>query len=137
MQQKKYNLKLSKNEAFELTVVFTDSAAQPIPLSSISGDTKMQVRTYNDVSAPLVASVALSTTTLANFVVPTFYFPETNSNTFVLYIPQPCIEGAPFNALQVGTRYFYDLVAIVERVPRGPKVLLSGTIEIETGITDV
>jgi hypothetical protein len=137
MQQRKYNIKLSKNEAFELTVVFTDNGANPIPLSAINGDTKMQVRTYNDVSAPLITTVSLSTSTLSNFSVPTFYFPPDNNNMFVLYIPQPSIEGLPFGAMEIGKRYFYDLVAVVDRVPRSPKVLLSGTIQIESGVTDV
>ena len=137
MQQKKYNLKLSKNEAFELTVQFTDNAAQPIPLSSTSGDTKMQVRTQNDVSSTLIATVSVSTTTLSNFSVPTFYFPETDGNVFVFYIPQQSIEGSPFNAMEPNKTYYYDLVATVSRVPKSPKILLAGTIQISSGITDV
>lgn len=137
MQHKKYNIELSQNEAFELTIVFTDSSGQPIPLSSVSGDTKMQVRTQNDVNSTLIATVNQSTTTLSNFAVPTFYFPDSDDNMFVFYIPQQSIEGSPFNAMEANKNYYYDIVATVNRVPKSPKILLAGIIQISSGITDV
>lgn len=131
------DLTVYKNATFETTFVYVDSNDNPIYLGNTFA--KMQIRPLdNNTSTPVVTIDTVVTSPPSEAGNPCFYFPYTapnpNSNTVILYIPQPDAESV-FNTLTPTQKYFYDI--IVEKSSGAKVRLVSGRFTILSGVTDV
>mgnify|MGYP000883532535 CR=1 FL=1 len=109
----RFDIKLTKNEAYQATFDYYDSLGQAIPLSTVSGDTKMSVRNVNDNSSTPVVTINTSTDDIsALLTTPKFFFPPEATNRFMLYIPQAFLVDAStgFSQPNVASTLYYDIV---------------------------
>ena len=109
----RFDINLTKNETYQATFEYTDSLGQNIPISSVSGDTKMSVRNVNDNASTPVVTINTSTDDISTLTTtPKFFFPPDDSHKFMLYLPQQFLIDASTGFAQpnVGTTLYYDIV---------------------------
>lgn len=137
----RHDIETFKNDTFQLTILYKDALGTPVALDSTSGKTKMSIRPLNDNTSVPVISIITSTTSTPS-ASSVFYFPAGYTNRTILFIPQAVLEAAAgtapnytFGNLNVGQRYYYDIVTTRSGTTITDRVL-HGYFTLDTGIVD-